>query len=366
MLVLAAVAAGVVLLLVAGVMVWAFSGANKPQRIPSSSPSPAPQARTIEASTVGGWYAGASGLGVRDGDFEKWLGQPVTISGTWSDTDDASQRELHTLVKEFKDWKGALDIAVGGTVLDTEENYAAAANGEYDERWREAAKVIAKARENAEGPTFIRPFHEMNGNWYKSWMVTEENSDDFKKAFSRYAGILREAMPKAYISWSPNYSDHTKINVKYWYPGDDAVDCVAPDYYDDESTPARVDIDAWNSEADDRDKYDNPKGPESWRQFAEEHGKPLCFPEWGLKPEGKGVDHPEWIKAVNAWMNTHANTATWKLGDRIPQGASGKVLYSVYFNVLHQDKAGFTIHGADANPKSEAVFPKLMWGNRKG
>jgi beta-mannanase len=204
----------------------------------------------------------------------------------------------------------------------------------------------------------------MNGDWYRNWVVTSRNSADFKKAFARYVGILRQAMPTVYISWSPNYGDHTGLNVSFWYPGDEVVDCVAPDYYDDGDSDARVDIAAWNAEADDQDDEGNPIGPEAWRQFAEQHGKPVCFPEWGLKPEGRGVDHPEWIKAVNAWMNKHANTATWDLGRPIPAAAAGKVLYSVYFNVVHRNDAGFTIYGMKANPKSAAIFPRLRWGNR--
>jgi hypothetical protein len=336
---------------------------------PSDTSSPSPTARTpavpLTGSTVGGWYAGASGTGVTNGKFGKWLGQPVTIAATWADQDDYAQRKLPTLTKEFKNWKGALDLAVGGTVLKSEENYAAAAKGAYDARWKEAAKTLAASRKGAVGPTFVRPFHEMNGDWYDNWTVTTKNSADFKKAFARYAGILRQAMPTVYISWSPNYSDHTGLSIDYWYPGDDVVDCVAPDYYDDGKSEARVDVDVWNKEADDHDWNRNPVGPEAWRQFAEKHGKPLCFPEWGLKPEGKGVDHPQWIKAFNAWMNKNANVSTWTPGEPLPEEAAGTVLYSAYFNVRHKDKDGFTIYGSGANPKSAALFPKLTWGNRR-
>ena len=331
---------------------------------PSVTPTAPSPTTALTGSTVGGWYAGASGLGVASGKYAKWLKQPVTFAGSWADQDDYAQRTLPTLSKEFRSWKGGLDLAVGGTVLGSKENYAAAAKGAYDERWKEAARTLAASRKGAWGPTFVRPFHEMNGNWYDNWVVTKKNSADFKKAFARYTGILRKAMPTVYISWSPNFGDHTGINVDYWYPGDAVVDCVAPDYYDDGASPGRLNVDAWNTEADDHDGNRNPTGPEAWRQFAEKHGKPVCFPEWGLKPEGEGVDHPEWIRAMNIWMNKHANIATWTLGQPIPEEASGKVLYSVYFNVLHQDKPGFTIYGAKANPKSAALFPKLRWGNR--
>ncbi len=330
------------------------------------STQPTTRARlALNGSTIGGWYAGASGIGVPDGEFAAWLNQPVTMAATWADTSDEVQRNLWALTTEYKDWKGGIDIAVGGTVLGTGENYAAAASGAYDERWRAAASVLARTRKDALGPTCVRPWHESNGSWYKEWMITRENSADYKKAFARYVGILRAALPEVCISWSPNWGDHTGLPIDMWYPGDHLVDVVAPDYYDDGTSPATGNVSAWNDEANDLDSNGNPFGVEAWRKFALAHGKPIAFPEWGLNPAGSGSDHPEWIKAVNTWMNRHANTATWRAGAEIPKAAAGKVLYSTYFNVRHGNTDQFTIFGTGANPQSSAVFPDLKWGNVK-
>lgn len=326
-----------------------------------ASPSPSP---VLTTPVVGGWYAGASGLGVADGAFEKWLKQPVTVAATWADHSATVQTRLTPLATEYADWDGAIDIAVGGTVLGSSENYRAAATGAYDKRWRAAAARLSKLRGTAKTPTFVRPFHEMNGDWFDNWAVTADNAADYRAAHARYTRILRAAMPQVYISWSPNSGDHSGLPVQQWYPGDDVVDCVAPDYYDDTSTQARYDVAAWNTEAGEVDDLGNPHGPEAWRQFALAHGKPLCFPETGLKPSGGSVDHPQWIKAFNLWLNEHANTSTWHLGEPIPSQAAGKVLYSVYFNVSHGGLDGFTIHGRDANPKSEKMFRSLTWGRQ--
>ncbi len=339
----------------------------------STEPSPAAQASpTVEAlptptpspsgPLVGGWYAGASGLGVANGDFEDWLGQPVTIAATWADQDAEAQTKLPTLRAEYKNWTGALDVAVGGTVLGSAENYAAAARGSYATRWRATAKNLAALRGDVDAPTFVRPFHEMNGFWYENWRVTADNVADYRAAHARYARILREAMPSVYISWSPNFRDHSGLPIEQWYPGDDVVDCVAPDYYDDDDNPGRLSVQDWDAEADNVDGVGNPLGVEAWRVFAQQHGKPLCFPETGLKPSGGSTDHPEWIRAFNTWLNTHANTAAWHLGEPIPAEAAGRVLYSVYFNVPHDGLAGFTIHGRGDNPKSERLYRQLTWG----
>ncbi len=322
---------------------------------PSPSPSPS-------GPLMGGWYAGASGLGVADGAFQKWLDQPVTIAGTWADREATIQEQLTPLRDEYKDWTGAIDIALGGTVLGSSENYKDAARGAYDKRWIKAARNLAALRGETDAPTFVRVFHEMNGFWFKNWNITEANAADYRAAHTRYTRILRTAMPSVYISWSPNFRDHSGVPIEKWYPGDDVVDCVAPDYYDDDTNPGRLSVKAWNSEADDVDAIGNPKGPEAWRLFALKHGKPLCFPETGLKPSGGETDHPQWIIAFNRWLNAHANTATWQAGEPIPEAAAGTVLYSIYFNVPAGELDGFTIHGRGANPESEKVFRELTWG----
>ncbi|MBL8930183.1 MAG: hypothetical protein JNL54_08685 [Kineosporiaceae bacterium] len=319
---------------------------------PSPTPTPGP--------VMGGWYAGASGLGVADGAFASWLGQPVTIAGTWADQDLRAQTALSPLGAEYQAWTGALDIAIAGTVLGSGENYAAAARGAYDARWRTAAATLAARRGSLESPTFVRLFHEMNGFWYRNWAVNPGNVEHYKAAHARYVRILRERMPTVYISWSPNFRDHSGMPIERWYPGDDVVDCIAPDYYND--TQRNWTRAAWTAAADDVDQRGNPLGPEAWRRFAADRGKPLCFPETGLKPVGGVTDQPEWIKAFHAWLTTHANTASWELGDPIPAEASGKVLYSIYFNVLHDGMRGYTIHGAGANPRSAAAFRSLTWG----
>lgn len=320
----------------------------------------------LDGRMMGGLYNGASGLGVTDGSFQSWLGQPVTLAATWADTDDEVQRTLSPLQDEYRDWQGGLDIAVGGTILGSGENYAEAANGAYDDRWRAAAKVLAETRKGKKGPTFARPFHEMNCDWYENWTVTRDNSADYKKAFARYVGILRAALPEVYIAFSPNYGTCNGLPISLWYPGDDVVDVIAPDYYNDYQDQANGSVSGWNDESDTYDNLGNPTGPEAWRRWAAQHGKPMAFPEVGLKPASQGGgDRPEWIRGLNAWLNKHANTATWQIGENIPKDAAGTVLYFAYFNVCHDGDCQFTIHGQGANPQSERVYADLKWGNNK-
>ncbi|MFZ0161042.1 MAG: glycosyl hydrolase [Kineosporiaceae bacterium] len=337
------------------------SGVSPVGTTPSGSTSQASPDRRAGTPTVGGWYAGATGKGVTDGDFAAWLGQPVTIAGTWNDTSDDIQRTQPSLTGEFAEWRGAIDIAVAGTVLGSGESYAEAAGGSYDARWTQAATVIAASRRDATGPTFVRPWHEMNGDWYPEWVVDADTVQDYKAAFHRFAAILKRAMPGVYITWSPNDGNHQELPVSQMYPGDDVVDVIAPDSYDWTGSPD-VDVAGVEDYLNRSGPNGEPAGLETWRRFAAQHGKPLGLPEWGLcAKEGCGGDHPAYLEAMNAWMREHANTATWELGAPIPAAAAGALIYSIYFDTVHAGDTGFLIRGGQ-HPESEALFPRLRWG----
>jgi hypothetical protein len=200
----------------------------------------------------------------------------------------------------------------------------------------------------------------MNGDWYEEWIVTTGNVEDYKKAFARFAGILRAVMPQVIIVWSPNDGTHTDLSVTSMYPGDDVVDVIAPDSYD--WTPGSWTVEQVTAYIN-RGTASDPSGLESWRRFAEQHTKPVALPEWGLcRRAGCGGDHPAYITAMHTWMSGHANTATWTLGQPIPAAAAGTVLYSVYFNTTHQGDDGFTLA---ANPAAAATFRALTWGGAR-
>jgi lipooligosaccharide transport system ATP-binding protein len=279
---------------------WSSSSLAGTSSGSSSSNASVPAAASMRGAgaMVGGWYAASSGSEVTTAD---------TIRGTWADTTDPVQRRLPAL-EEFSAWPGAIDLAVGGTVLGSGETYAQAAAGEFEDRWRAAAHALSAARGAATAPTFVRPWHEMNGDWYEEWIVTAGNVEDYKKAFARFAGILRAAMPQVIIVWSPNDGTHTDLPVTSMYPGDRVVDVIAPDSYD--WTPGSWTVEQVAAYIH-RGTASDPSGLESWRRFAEQHAKPVALPEWGLcRRAGCGGDHPAYISAMHTWMSGHANTAT--------------------------------------------------------
>ncbi|HEX2804643.1 MAG TPA: glycosyl hydrolase, partial [Kineosporiaceae bacterium] len=299
--------------------------------------------------------SGASGTDVSNGGFSQWRGSPVTIAGTWDDTDAASQTALPSLTGEYAGWPHAVDVAVGGTVLGSDESYAQAAHGDYTDRWTQMAKHLQHARANSTGPTFVRPWHEFNGDWYKNWQVTPDNVADYKTSFRLMVGIIRQYCPGCLIVWGANNSTSAgSSTIADAYPGDDVVDVIGDDSYNANGAPVVTDDTSWQHYSSQVDGAGNPVGPAAWLAFAASHGKPLGFPEWGLNAGGGGGDNPYYIQAMHDFFTTRAAGPS-------DTNLAGKVIYDVYFDV--PQAPGFTIGQGD-NPTASAQYRSLPWGDQ--
>ncbi|MFJ7153105.1 glycoside hydrolase family 26 protein [Streptomyces sp. NPDC100445] len=88
------------------------------------------------------------------------------------------------------------------------------------------------------------------------------------------------------------------------YPGDDTVDIIGMDSYDQ---PSGLSFD---------EQVKEPFGLQQHVDFAKSHGKPISYPEWGLFRNG---DNAEYMRRMLAWIDVHRplyNTLT----DYCPHG----------------------------------------------
>ncbi len=309
------------------------------------------------ATSADGYHGWSSGLSTSDpdnakgGDFGSWRGSPVGIIGTWCEEDIPNQLNMWGVGVGYPDWQGDMDVAVGGFHRrDSSQSYAQAAAGAYDENWRTGARNLASLRNDKPGITYIRPFHEFNGDWYTGWFVTSERAEDYKKAFRRMVGIFREAMPKVKVVWSPNDNNSAGFaGVDASYPGDDVVDVIGVDSYDGNAGVIIHEESDFAAYAN-RVKDGNPDAIESWRQWAEKHGKPMSLPEWGMNRKRTDSDNPAYVITMNRWMAQHAA----KPGDT---NVAGKIVYDVYYNV---NDPGFKLV---ESPDGANAYKSLKWGN---
>jgi hypothetical protein len=320
--------------------------------VPGQTTVPLPPAA---AGTYHGWTSGGAGHGMADGSFGAWRGSPVTIIGTWNDTDAGTQTKLPTLTGEYSSWTGDLDIAVGGTVLGSDESYEAAANGAYQARWTEMAQTLQRIRGDKPGITYVRPFHEFNGNWYRNWQVTPGNVSAYQSAFRRMAATIRTNCPRCRIVWSPNNgTSRGSAAPQQAYPGDDVVDVIGVDSYNANGNTVVTSARAWNDYAH-ATQDGAPVGVEMWRRFAEQHGKPMSLSEWGLNSAYGGGDNPAYIEGMHSWISAHAA----RPGD---PAVAGRIVYDVYFNIAMGGNKGFLIKDGP-NAQASAAYRRLRWGN---
>lgn len=109
---------------------------------------------------------------------------------------------------------------------------ASISSGTYDSYLRTYARDA-----KAFGKTvWLRPLHEMNGNWYPWCGTVNGNSPgDFVDAWRHVRGIfIQEGATNVKFVWAPNNDSvpNTSANaIEAYWPGDDHVDYVALDGY---------------------------------------------------------------------------------------------------------------------------------------
>lgn len=189
-------------------------------------------------------------------------------------------------------------LALGVPLVVKGGTLSSAAAGEYDAEFRKIGELlVAKGRAN----TVIRLGWEFNGNWY-AWSA-EKDPVSFVGAFRHVVGVLR-AVPGQHfrIVWNPSLGTGANPPESLW-PGDDVVDLVGIDIYNQSWRPQDSDpATRWQG-------YLTANYGLNWvARFALTHHKPIVVPEWGTgtRPDGHGYgDDPLFIHNMAAWMRAH-------------------------------------------------------------
>jgi beta-mannanase len=169
------------------------------------------------------------------------------------------------------------------------------ANGEYDRfaaRWARDLKNLKKT-------IYLRPMHEMNGNWYP-WggTVNRNSAADYRAAWRHLHDVFeRQGADNVRWVWCPaNYdTPSTRANrMERYYPGAKYVDVLALDGYNWGSTMPQYG--GWQSFEQVFSK--------AYDRIAKLGDQPVWIAEVGSAPEGG--DKAKWVR------NMFATAATWK------------------------------------------------------
>ncbi|MFE3107210.1 glycoside hydrolase family 26 protein [Kitasatospora indigofera] len=246
------------------------------------------------------------------GDVE---GEPVVL-GLWSQWRQADPaRTLVLGVPMLVPSEGGVPDAEVARLL------AQGARGDFDQHFLKLArKLVALGGTD----TVLTLGWEMNGVTYTHRCKPDPTA--WKAYWRRIVTVMRSVPGQRFrFDFTPNRG----LDAIPWtrcYPGDDVVDIIGMDSYDQ---PAGATFDDYVSE---------PYGLQDQVEFAARRGKPVSYPEWGLFRNG---DNPEYVRRMVEWMRTH-DTSYQTVTDYCPHG----------------------FWGCDRNPRSSAVFKQLMTGSK--
>jgi hypothetical protein len=226
--------------------------------------------------------------------FGNWLGKSVqyrivfTAREKWGDVADpyfldATRRWITSAPGRVEVMSVPLLLAPGG-------DFSLVTNGKVDYAFARLAENI-KAMGRPE-QVIIRLGWEYNGTWYP-WSALK-NPEGYKAAYRHVVGVMRGIVPGLRFDWTTDFQSSGSFDWQSAYPGDDVVDIVSMDVYDEYHR-------GWD------DVLHARAGLQAFRDFARAHGKPEAYPEWGCSTRSHGYgDNPEFVARFHEWVKAGA------------------------------------------------------------
>ncbi|WP_412077717.1 glycosyl hydrolase [Streptomyces xanthophaeus] len=161
----------------------------------------------------------------------------------------------------------------------------AGAEGQYDHHFRKLAERLVAL--NVPDTVIVLGW-EMNGTTYTHRCGPDP--ENWKVYWKRIVRTMRSVPGQEFkFDFAPNRGTDA-IGWTRCYPGDDVVDIIGMDSYD--QAPGRT-FD---------DQITQPYGLQAHVDFAKAHGKQISYPEWGLFRRG---DNPEYVRRMLKWIEQH-------------------------------------------------------------
>jgi hypothetical protein len=255
-------------------------------------------AQSLHEQTQLSVYRGAGCTGRSEiPKFERFLGKKVTR--TVDALDVRGWPEMLSSAQWISEcWRDSgLEVTISIPMLPEQANVnlRAGAQGEYDQYFQHIARTLVR---NGLGDSVVRIGWEFNGNWMP-WSASQDPSS-FIAFWRRIVRIFRAVEEQTFLfEWCPNHGSN-EIDPTSVYPGDDVVDIIGMDVYNQ----------TWSSETlDPRKRWEyfleGPFGLRWHNEFAKRHGKMLAYSEWGTgtRPDGHGAgDDPLFIAKMADWI----------------------------------------------------------------
>ena len=309
--------------------------------VPSTPASPVEQEN---GKPILGVYVGNDPTAVLQ--YEKWLGKPT--DGILAFTGDANWQDYDGCVPWAMSLWSQFDRRVLWSVplIPKGANLADAAKGAYNDHWKKIATELAQWHPH-EPIIYVRTGWEFNGDWFPCSAIHQPAN--FIGAWRQFVSIFRAASPRFRFDWCPAGADKMGMNAEDAYPGDDYVDVIGLDVYD-QTIWCKIanPVERWNK------IYLNGYHGLTWhRDFAKQHHKPMSYPEWGGGGNESG-DNPFFIEQMHKWfIENHVIYASYWNSDAAYKGQLSSGQYPLaeakYRELFNENSV--------ANPASSSVSP---------
>jgi hypothetical protein len=271
-------------------------------------------------------------------------------SATWDDIDGAAWQ-----LGPWSQWVKAQpgrNIALAVPMLPPSGgSLASCSAGQYDAYWANLANELAYYSLHW---AYLRLGWEMDGTWF-SWNAAPGSGKEaaYAGCFRRVVQVMRQAQPANQWKFvlNPTVGWYSKAYLDAIWPGDEYVDVVALDLYDQSWKANTYPYPSTCDAACRLTSQQNAWNDYSWhlytaRDFAIAHGKKVALPEWGIavRPDGHGGgDNPYFIRKMYEFINDPANN----------------VAYHAYWNVSAADIDGRLTNSVAGDSPSDATrFPQ--------
>jgi hypothetical protein len=144
-------------------------------------------------------------------------------------------QSLNTKMFDSLVQRGITHIVV---TVGLENSLSAIKNGKLDDDLKQLAGEMAQwHKANPQVQLIVRPFHEMNGDWYPWGFKNGHNGNSvaqFNPAWRHVRNVMRVRFPDLAFMWCANVNQGN--NFIDFYPGNDQVEYLSLDGYNHSST----------------------------------------------------------------------------------------------------------------------------------
>ena len=174
------------------------------------------------------------------------------------------------------------------------------AAGQFNGYARGFARALVSA---GLGWSVIRLGMEANGGWEQDYVgQTSAEQHAWAQCFDQEVTAMRSVRGAHFLfDWNPNACTNA-LPLSNYYPGNAYVDIIGVDLYNADCTRQLPSPSRWSWHV----LYTEPYGLAQITAFAEEKGKPMSIPEWGLVGSSQGIgDDPYYVAGIASYVRTH-------------------------------------------------------------